>query len=291
MKKLLKTLNAVLFMMVLMALPSLRVQAANGNNMYRLYNPNSGEHFYTAAAGERDSLTRTGWHYEGIGWVAPKSGKPVYRLYNPNAGDHHYTTSAGERDSLMRLGWKFEKVGWYSGGSVPLYRQYNPHAKSGAHNYTTNKAENDALVRAGWRAENIGWYGISGGRSDNSYKITSGEISSYVGASLSTIRSRFNILFTHKSPYLRTDDCLDTGNIQFIYRRGTNTVTTIRLYGTSSPYSLIGFKLGMNADNAMRTAESQGWNLQMEGDGYYKGNIYLSFGWTDSFNVNEIMYG
>ena len=132
-------------------------------SMYRLYNPNSGEHFYTAATAERNHLVSVGWHYEGVGWTAPaKSNVAVYRLYNPNAGDHHYTTSAAERDMLKRLGWRYEGVGWYSSETkaVPLYRQYNPNARTGTHNYTVNKAENDMLVRIGWRAEGISWYGV-----------------------------------------------------------------------------------------------------------------------------------
>ena len=131
--------------------------------MYRLYNPNSGEHFYTASSAERDHLKTVGWRYEGIGWWAPRrSNTPVYRLYNPNAGDHHYTMSSYERDSLVKQGWRYEGIGWYSDDakSVPLYRQYNPNAKSGAHNYTTNKAENDMLARIGWKEEGIGWYGL-----------------------------------------------------------------------------------------------------------------------------------
>ena len=134
-----------------------------GIDMYRLYNPNSGEHFYTADSNERDFLVGVGWNYEGIGWKAPvKSNTPVYRLYNPNAGDHHYTMSVGERDWLVSLGWNYEGIGWYSDDmkSVPLYRQYNPNAETGSHNYTTNKAENDWLVSVGWNAEGIGWYGI-----------------------------------------------------------------------------------------------------------------------------------
>ena len=130
------------------------------NEMYRLYNPNSGEHFYTANSGERDHLKQVGWRYEGVGWNAPTTGSEVYRLYNANAGDHHYTASKNERDMLVRQGWKYEGVGWYSGGSKPLYRQYNPNAVSGSHNYTTSKNENDQLVRVGWRAEGIGWYGM-----------------------------------------------------------------------------------------------------------------------------------
>ncbi|MBQ9278519.1 MAG: hypothetical protein IJ224_07780 [Lachnospiraceae bacterium] len=132
-------------------------------NMYRLYNPNSGEHFYTSNSKEKDNLVKVGWRYEGIGWKAPKTSKtPVYRLYNKNAGDHHYTMSATERDFLVSVGWKYEGIGWYSDDSksVPLYRQYNPNAKAGSHNYTVSKSENDMLVSVGWKGEGIGWYGV-----------------------------------------------------------------------------------------------------------------------------------
>ena len=132
-------------------------------DMYRIYNPNSGEHFYTANVAEKDKLVKLGWRYEGIGWKAPvKSNTPVYRLYNPNAGDHHYTRSIDERDYLVSLGWKYEGIGWYSDDaeSVPLYRQYNPNAKAGNHNYTASKSENDWLVGFGWRYEGVGWYGV-----------------------------------------------------------------------------------------------------------------------------------
>ncbi|MBT1172700.1 hypothetical protein JS528_04905 [Bifidobacterium sp. MA2] len=141
--------------------------AADGTvSMYRLYNPNSGEHFYTASTQERETLRDAGWNYEGIGWQAPsQSDAPVYRLYNKNAGDHHYTANAAERDNLVRSGWNYEGIGWYSDTQkrVPLYRQYNPHAVAGSHNYTTNAGERDNLIRAGWHDEGIGWYGVGGG--------------------------------------------------------------------------------------------------------------------------------
>lgn len=133
-------------------------------DMYRLYNPNSGEHFYTASTSERDHLSSIGWIYEGVGWKAPvTSSTPVYRLYNPNSGDHHYTPSTDERDWLVTLGWIYEGIGWYSDDnqSVPLYRQFNPNETVGTHNYTTSKSENDWLVSLGWRAEGIGWYGAA----------------------------------------------------------------------------------------------------------------------------------
>lgn len=130
--------------------------------MYRMYNRITGEHLYTSSTYERNSLMKWDWDYEGVGWIAPKNGRPVYRLYNPALGDHHYTTSSHERDSLVNShGWSYEGIGWYSGGSIPLYRQYNPGLKIGQHNYTANKDENDILcARYGWQAEGIGWYGV-----------------------------------------------------------------------------------------------------------------------------------
>ncbi len=131
--------------------------------MYRLYNPNSGEHFYTSSTYERDSLGSIGWRKEGVGWLAPDTGNPVYRLYNPNSGDHHYTQSGGERDSLTRIGWRYEGIAWQSGGSVPVYRLYNPNARTGTHHYTLSGGERNSLASIGWRYEGVSWYAINDG--------------------------------------------------------------------------------------------------------------------------------
>ena len=74
---------------------SAQASAASSKPVYRLYNHNTGEHFYTENTYERDSLKRVGWNDEGLGWQAATSGTPVYRVYNPNArgGDHYYTMS------------------------------------------------------------------------------------------------------------------------------------------------------------------------------------------------------
>ena len=84
--------------------------------MFRLYNPNSGEHFYTASVVERDHLISVGWNDEGIGWYSDDAkAVPLYRQYNPNAiaGSHNYTTSTVERDHLISVGWNDEGIGWY----------------------------------------------------------------------------------------------------------------------------------------------------------------------------------
>ena len=136
-------------------------------SMYRLYNTNSGEHFYTANVGEKNHLANIGWIYEGIGWNAPKtSDYPVYRLYNGNGGEHHYTMNKAEKDMLVRAGWKYEGIGWYSAdpkdsNSIPLLREYNPNAFANNHNYTTSKPEHDWLISLGWKDEGKAWYALN----------------------------------------------------------------------------------------------------------------------------------
>lgn len=134
-----------------------------GHLMLRLYNPNSGEHFFTVSPVERDNLVWEGWRDEGIGWVAPTTGSPVYRLYNPIAGEHHYTLASAERDMLVDAGWNYEGVGWYSDADqkIPLYRLYNPYEYANNHHYTTSEVERDHLISVGWRDEGIGWHGVS----------------------------------------------------------------------------------------------------------------------------------
>lgn len=133
-----------------------------GQDMYRLYNPNSGEHFYTLSIVERDYLVSVGWNDEGVGWKAPAKGDAVYRLYNPNAGEHHYTLSTVERNSLIAAGWNDEGIGWYSDTAygMPLYRVYNPNEYANNHHYTMDADERDFLLNEGWNNEGISWYGI-----------------------------------------------------------------------------------------------------------------------------------
>lgn len=161
----------ILFGMMLTIVPA---RADQDVAIYRMYNRNSGEHFYTPVEAEKEQLQSAGWRYEGVGWYAPStSDKPVYRLYNPNAGDHHYTQNVKERDALMNVGWNDEGICWYSDPdqTVPLYRLYNPNAHSGAHHYTTNIGEQKYLQTVGWKAEGVGWYATKPGYSVKISKI------------------------------------------------------------------------------------------------------------------------
>lgn len=129
--------------------------------VFRLYNPNSGEHFYTTSKKERQYLIEKGWNAEHYNWLASKDeANPVYRLYNPNEGDHLFTIDANEYEKLPESGWIQEGVAWYTLpiGETPVYRQYNPFAKVGSHNLTTNKKEAQHLISLGWKDEGVAWY-------------------------------------------------------------------------------------------------------------------------------------
>lgn len=169
-KKMIQTLVALPFALAAFAFTT-QANAQETVDMYRLYNPNSGEHFYTADSAEKNHLVNVGWKYEGVGWLAPKERNnfAVFRLYNPNAGDHHYTTDFNEMNWLVDVhGWKFEGVGWYSDKQqgVKLYRAYNPNAKAGAHNYTTSLGEQKHLLKVGWKDEGTAWYGVDPNKKD-----------------------------------------------------------------------------------------------------------------------------
>ncbi|MBX8938917.1 C39 family peptidase [Enterococcus gilvus] len=148
-------------------------KSGNSVPMYRLYNPNGGEHFYTGNTYERDNLKSKGWRYEGIGWQAPTTGNKTYRLYNRNSGEHFYTTDAAERDRVKRAGWRDEGISWYSqSGGTPVYRLFNPNTRgAGSHHYTLNTYERDNLKSKGWRYEGVAWYAASGNPTPSDEKV------------------------------------------------------------------------------------------------------------------------
>lgn len=136
--------------------------AAEAAQLYRAYNPNTGEHLYTANGNEIPFVVNAGWKDEGKAWEVPSKGIPVYRVFNPNnGGDHHYTMNFNEVKNLINHGWKDEGVAWQSGGSIPVHRLYNPNAKTGTHHFTIDANEKDALVKVGWKYEGVAMY--SGG--------------------------------------------------------------------------------------------------------------------------------
>jgi hypothetical protein len=122
-------------------------------NIYRLYNPSTGEHLYTSDANEEHTLvTSHGWRSENVGWIAPTASvpdvTPVYRLYNPGLDNHLYTSDTNEiRVLTSSQGWVMDNSGqplFYSGGSFSIYRMYNRNA-NGLHLLTTDSNEYNTL--------------------------------------------------------------------------------------------------------------------------------------------------
>ena len=84
---------------------------------YRLYNPNTGVHFWTTDANEYNVLGNSGWTQEGEdGYIFPSqvsSTVPWYRLYNPNDGKHFWTLDANEKNVLIDAGYNDEGIDGY----------------------------------------------------------------------------------------------------------------------------------------------------------------------------------
>lgn len=156
--------------------------------IYRFYNQNTGSHFYTGSAAERDHVMAT-WSalftYEGPAFyvydetLVPDAvdasalpASPVHRFFNMVNGSHFYTISAEEADTVKA---KYPGVFRYDGPGfsayttpmqhtplMPVYRFYN--IENGSHFYTISPEEK-ALVQlyygGTYRFEGVAFYAFS----------------------------------------------------------------------------------------------------------------------------------
>lgn len=143
-------------------------------SIFRVYNPNSGEHHFTLNSNEITMLKRAGWRYEGVAWLTPTSGVAMYRVFNPNArgaGSHHYTMNVSERNKLLNVGWRNEGVAWYTLGTKSrqevmldwFYARkgkvtYSMANRNGPNSYDCSSAVFYSLIEAGYLSPNT-WIG------------------------------------------------------------------------------------------------------------------------------------
>ena len=135
--------------------------------VYRFYNSQTQQHFYTANTAERDMLKNTpsiGYSFEGGAFGASLSTGPgllpLYRFYAGASQDHFYTTSESEKNSLIsntKSGYGFEGVAFYvygagSSADSNVNRYYN--AKIGQHLFTGNTSEIAGLSKD-WVSEGV----------------------------------------------------------------------------------------------------------------------------------------
>jgi len=138
------------------------VDLRNGPNetsseVYRFYNTETGAHFYTASAEERDLVSNSfsQFQFEGNSFgsnaTADNGGTEVYRFYNTERGTHFYTASAEERQIILNTmpEWSEEGIAYYayaeeSDTNTALYRFYN--TETGAHFFTSDTNERDFVT-------------------------------------------------------------------------------------------------------------------------------------------------
>lgn len=136
--------------------------------VYRLYNPNTYEHFYTAYQCEINVLTkRNGFQNLGAAFNTTLASQtwavPILRLYNPSKQLHFWTSSVEESNSLQQsLGYQYEGIAYYTlnpttSSTYPIYRIYNP--KTHVHLWTASLSEADNANRyGGYRYEGPAFY-------------------------------------------------------------------------------------------------------------------------------------
>lgn len=138
-----------------------RTQQADTVALFRLYNSNTGEHFYTASSQERAAvLSNSVWHDEGVAaYVFPTGGSgrlPLYRFFQTAPpGKHFYTLdSSGEgAPNLAPEGIAAYVSDGSHEGAAPLFRWFN--AVSGDHFYTLNFHEVGSATSGAFRLEGI----------------------------------------------------------------------------------------------------------------------------------------
>ena len=137
------------------------VETRKVTHMFRMYNPNTGEHFYTGSEVEKGNLVAVGWQYEGVGFTFPtNTNTPVHRLFQPSTGEHLYTMDEAEKASLMADGWNYEGIAFNSAYDTEAvqHRLHNPNATVGAYHFTFSEEEKQNLINVGWEYQGIGWY-------------------------------------------------------------------------------------------------------------------------------------
>ena len=138
--------------------------------LYRFFRPDTGTHFYSTSAAERNSVIgNAAFRYEGqVAYVlkpsvTTTSTRALNRFYQPSSGTHFYTSTQSEYNRVLgfpqySLDGVAGKVYTSAGsGRVPMYRFFRP--ASGTHFYTASASEM-ASVKAmpGYTFEGVAFY-------------------------------------------------------------------------------------------------------------------------------------
>ncbi len=151
----------------------------DASDVFRFFNLESGGHFFTRSAPERDAVLASGdaFRFEGVGFealpaeIAEADGaggaQPVFRFFNTETGGHFFTMSTAERDAVRAStpSYRFEGVGFAAfdqpdaaEGIAPVFRFFN--TETGGHFFTISETERDAVLDGApsYRFEGVGFY-------------------------------------------------------------------------------------------------------------------------------------
>ena len=133
--------------------------------VHRLFNPNTGQHLFTADANEAAALTRIGWRYETVAWAQPQADDPA-KDAEPEGetpgeelvADAEARAQAPAEDATDDPGdvdpadpTDPEAPSEPDAPATTVYRLYNP--TNGEHHYTLDANEYAELPSYGWRQE------------------------------------------------------------------------------------------------------------------------------------------
>ena len=138
-----------------------------GGKVYRLFNPNNGDHLYTTDTNERKVLLSKGYKDEGELGSTPPNTVVVYRLNNVDTGEHMFTANYEEAVQLCggttnmsdgsKHGWQAEGEQFlaYAPGTPGKEQVYRLYAPGHFHIFTTSVDERDALLKSGYKDEGV----------------------------------------------------------------------------------------------------------------------------------------
>ncbi|MDY8108869.1 matrixin family metalloprotease [Fulvimarina sp. 2208YS6-2-32] len=147
------------------------VAPAATQDVFRFFNAETGVHFYTASAGERDAILdrHPQFAFEGRAFDVPAGSGDlaVYRFHNTQTGAHFYTASEAERDAVLARHPHFTPEGsafnaYSDAGANAEHQALHRFLKTdtGTHFYTASEAERAHVetTMAHYRYEGVAYY-------------------------------------------------------------------------------------------------------------------------------------
>jgi len=146
--------------------------------IYRFYNSNTGEHFYTMSEAEKNSLTENSSSpikLEGVAFYAypdasdDKNSLPIYKFSN-SKGDFYFNPLSSTKDNLKiadQSSYNSKEIAFYAypnaqDGTLPVYDFYN--TANNEHFYTISETEKESFVKAknsSYELEGVAFYTYS----------------------------------------------------------------------------------------------------------------------------------